>query len=107
VSRLVSAGFKRSLIIQQGSSAPCSCAKSLPDTVATTSFHVGVVEPMLFTLGVAGLWTLLKLGHEHHIDIVSFALTGYSSVLLWRNAVNRCNLAIAPNLSLMYHRNVR
>jgi capsular polysaccharide transport system permease protein len=46
-------------------------------------------------------------GHGHHIDIISFALTGYSSVLLWRNAVNRCNLAIAPNLSLMYHRNVR
>jgi capsular polysaccharide transport system permease protein len=65
------------------------------------------MEPMLFTLGVAGLWTLMKLGHEHHIDIFSFALTGYSSVLLWRNAVNRCNQAIEPNLSLMYHHNVR
>lgn len=65
------------------------------------------MEPMLFTLGVAGLWTLMKLGHQHHVDIIPFALTGYSSVLMWRNAVNRCNLAIAPNLSLMYHRNVR
>jgi capsular polysaccharide transport system permease protein len=65
------------------------------------------MEPMMFTLGVAGLWTLMKLGHQHNIDIISFALTGYSSVLLWRNAVNRCNLAIEPNLSLMYHRNVR
>lgn len=65
------------------------------------------VEPMLFTLGVTALWTLAKFGHGSNIPIVAFALTGYSSVLLWRNMPTRCIGAIGPNLALMYHRHVK
>jgi ABC-2 type transport system permease protein/capsular polysaccharide transport system permease protein len=65
------------------------------------------VEPMLFTLGVTALWTALKAVHGSSIPITAFALTGYSSVLLWRNMPNRCVGAVVPNLALMYHRNVR
>jgi len=65
------------------------------------------VEPMMFTLGVTALWTATKSVHGSNLPIVAFALTGYSSVLLWRNMPSRCIGAIAPNLSLMYHRNVR
>jgi ABC-type polysaccharide/polyol phosphate export permease len=64
-------------------------------------------EPMLFTLGVTALWTLTKLNHASNLPIVAFALTGYSSVLLWRNMPSRCIGSILPNLSLMYHRNVK
>ncbi len=65
------------------------------------------VEPMLFTLGVTALWTLAKMNHSSSLPIVAFAITGYSSVLLWRNMPARCIGAIAPNLSLMYHKNVK
>ena len=65
------------------------------------------VEPMLFTLGVAALWTASKSIHGSDLPIVAFAITGYSSVLLWRNMPGRCIGAISPNLSLLYHRNVR
>ncbi len=65
------------------------------------------VEPMMFTLGVTTLWTLTGMNHGSSLPIVPFAITGYSSVLLWRNMPNRCILAITPNLALMYHRNVR
>jgi ABC-2 type transport system permease protein/capsular polysaccharide transport system permease protein len=65
------------------------------------------VEPMLFTLGVTTLWTLTKAVHGSNLPIVAFALTGYSAVLLWRNMPSRCIGAIEPNLSLMFHRNVR
>jgi len=65
------------------------------------------VEPMTFTLGVAALWTALKAVHGSTLPIVAFAITGYSSVLLWRNMPSRCIRAIEPNLSLLYHRNVR
>lgn len=65
------------------------------------------IEPMLFTLGVTALWTALKAVHGSNIPITAFALTGYSSVLLWRNMPNRCVDSIRPNLALMYHRNVR
>lgn len=65
------------------------------------------VEPMLFTTGVTILWTIAKAAHGSSLPIVAFALTGYSSVLLWRNMPARCIGAVEPNLALMYHRNVR
>ncbi|NJC07840.1 ABC-2 type transport system permease protein/capsular polysaccharide transport system permease protein [Polymorphobacter fuscus] len=65
------------------------------------------VEPMIFTLGVTALWTLSKSVHGSDLPIVAFALTGYSSVLLWRNMPGRCIGALKGNLALMYHRNVK
>ena len=65
------------------------------------------VEPMMFTLGVTALWTFSKATHGSSLPIVAFALTGYSSVLLWRNMPGRCISAIEPNLSLLYHRYVK
>jgi ABC-type polysaccharide/polyol phosphate export permease len=64
-------------------------------------------EPMMFTLGVTALWTMAGATHGSNLPITAFALTGYSSVLVWRNTVSRTTSAIMPNLSLMYHRNVR
>ena len=64
-------------------------------------------EPMLFTVGITALWTATKAVHGSNLPIVAFALTGYSSVLLWRNMPSRCIRALEPNLSLLYHRNVR
>jgi capsular polysaccharide transport system permease protein len=66
-----------------------------------------VGEPMLFTLGVATLWTAAGLHHGSPIPIVAFAVTGYSSVLMWRNSANRSGGAIAQNKPLLFHRNVR
>ena len=65
------------------------------------------VEPMIFTLGVTALWSAAGMTHGSSLPIVAFALTGYSSVLLWRNMPSRCIGAILPNLSLLYHRNVK
>src|SRR6267143_724374 len=65
------------------------------------------VEPMMFTLGVAALWSFAGLSHGSSLPIVAFAITGYSAVLLWRNMPSRCVGAVEPNLALMYHRNVK
>ena len=65
------------------------------------------VEPMMFTLGVTALWTLSGAQHGSSLPIVAFAVTGYSSVLLWRNMPARCIGAVGPNLALMYHRHVK
>jgi ABC-2 type transport system permease protein/capsular polysaccharide transport system permease protein len=64
------------------------------------------VEPMMFTIGVAALWSFSGVSHSG-MPVISFAITGYSAVLLWRNMPSRCSGAIQPNLSLMYHRNVK
>lgn len=64
-------------------------------------------EPMIFTLGVAALWTAAKAVHGQNLSIIGFAITGYSSVLLWRNCANRCAKAVESNLALLFHRNVK
>lgn len=66
-----------------------------------------VGEPMLFTMGVAALWSAAGLNHGSSLPIVPFAITGYSSVLMWRNTVGRCTHAIQHNINLLYHRNVQ
>ncbi|AOL93442.1 ABC transporter permease [Porphyrobacter sp. LM 6] len=65
------------------------------------------VEPMIFTIGVTILWTATKSVHGSDLPISAFALTGYSSVLLWRNMPGRCIGALQNNLALMYHRNIK
>ncbi|MCB5197380.1 ABC transporter permease [Deefgea salmonis] len=65
------------------------------------------LEPMLFTIGVTTLWTLVGATHGSSLPIAGFAVTGYSTILLWRNCTSRSIKAIEVNLSLMYHRNVR
>lgn len=65
------------------------------------------VEPMIFTLGVTALWTATRSLHGSTLPIVPFAVTGYSSVLLWRNMPSRCIGAVDPNRTLLYHRNVK
>jgi ABC-type polysaccharide/polyol phosphate export permease len=64
-------------------------------------------EPMIFTLGIATLWSLGGMNHGSSIPIVAFAVTGYSSVLMWRNSVTRNSSAIEQNRSLLFHRSVR
>ena len=67
-----------------------------------------LVEPIIFTLSVIAVWTYSGgLGHRTNLSVAAFAITGYSSALLWRNPTNRCCLAIQPNLALMYHSNVK
>ena len=66
-----------------------------------------IIEPALFTLAVATLWNTMGLKAGSNLPIIPFAITGYSSVLLWRNTVTHCTNAIHQNLNLLYHRNVR
>jgi len=66
-----------------------------------------VAEPMLFTVGVTTLWTAAGLHHGSPIPIVAFAVTGYSSVLMWRNSASRACSAVLQNRPLLYHRNVQ
>lgn len=65
------------------------------------------LEPMIFTLSITALWSAISLTHGLTLPIVSFALTGYSTILLWRNCASRCTLSIQGNTGLLYHRPVR
>jgi capsular polysaccharide transport system permease protein len=61
-------------------------------------------EPMIFTVSVATLWTAAGLSHAVSVPPVAFAVTGYSSVLMWRNAASHSSMAITHNKALLYHR---
>jgi ABC-type polysaccharide/polyol phosphate export permease len=64
------------------------------------------VEPMLFTAGVLGIWTLYHQSRTP-FPLTAFCISGYGTVLLWRNTIGRCGNAVEPNRALLHHRNVR
>jgi capsular polysaccharide transport system permease protein len=64
------------------------------------------VEPMLFVLVITAIWAATRSVLGSNIPIVAFALTGYSSMLLWRGMPSRCIGALKSNLPLLYHRQV-
>lgn len=65
------------------------------------------IEPMMFTLAVVALWTATGMHKGSGISIVAFGITGYSTIMLWRNMPNRAIGAIGPNTSLLTHRPVQ
>ncbi len=65
------------------------------------------IEPMLFTIVISLIWNITRNTHGFKLPITAFAVTGYSSVLLWRNMVNRCSGALTPNIGLLFHKNVK
>lgn len=64
-------------------------------------------EPMLFTIGVTLMWVAFDQTHGSDLPITAFAVSGYSTVLIWRNMPGRCVAAINPNAALLYHRHVK
>ncbi len=102
-----SPGLGRSLRIQ----ARVIGALLLRELITRFGRHnVGVLwllaEPMLFTLGVTALWSAAGFRGDATMPVATFALTGYSSVLMWRNTVSLCTDALHANINLLYHRNV-
>jgi capsular polysaccharide transport system permease protein len=100
--------LKHSIVIQ------CRVVHALLIRELITRFgreNLGVLwlvgEPMLFTLGVVALWSLGGLHAGSNLPIVAFTVTGYSTILLWRNTTNRCATTIEENKQLLFHRNVR
>jgi ABC-type polysaccharide/polyol phosphate export permease len=64
------------------------------------------IEPMLFSVGITILWTFMGLS-KGAITAAGFALTGYSSLILWRNTVNKMTGAASSNKGLLYHQQVK
>src|SRR2546421_12627538 len=63
-------------------------------------------EPMMFTLGVVIVWSMLRT-HTTRLPVIPFVVTGYSSLLLWRNTIGRSGNAVGPKRSLLHHRNLQ
>lgn len=66
-----------------------------------------LLEPIIFTLGVVLLWSLMHRTSALKVDVAPFAVTGYSCLLLWRTCTFRGIKSIESNLSLLHHRPVK
>ena len=66
-----------------------------------------VAEPLMFTVGIMVLWSLAHISHGGEVDVIPFALTGYSFITLWRHITGRAMHAIRQHANLAYHRHVR
>ena len=64
------------------------------------------VQPMLFTAGITYIWSITKGKLAAPIPVATLALTGYSTMILWRNTTSRCLKALESNNGLLSHRNV-
>lgn len=66
-----------------------------------------MAEPLLLTLGVMGLWTLMRSTHGTGVEVVPFILTGYSLLVVWRNVISRSVHCLRNNAGLLFHLNIR
>ena len=64
------------------------------------------VEPIVFILIIAFVWSEIRGRQFSDIPIIAFAITGYASMLMWRHSVSRTIGAVKSNQSLLYHRQV-
>ncbi len=63
-------------------------------------------EPVLFAVGITILWSHSGMA-KGTMPVAGFAITGYCSLVLWRNMVNRLSGAVPGNIGLLHHRNVQ
>lgn len=66
-----------------------------------------LLEPIIFSVGVVVLWNFVYPLQHFRVEVTPFVVTGYASLLLWRNCSNRGIRSIEPNRSLLHHRSVK
>jgi capsular polysaccharide transport system permease protein len=65
-----------------------------------------VLEPMILTVGVMAVWSMIRPPFEHGVQILSLVLTGYMPLTLWRHITNGSIFLFRRNIGLLYHRNI-
>lgn len=66
-----------------------------------------MVEPLTFAAFVSIIWRFMRGPEEHGVSIVSFVVSGYIPLVLFRSSVSRSVGLFAANASLMYHRQIK
>lgn len=65
-----------------------------------------VIEPMVLTVGVLVVWSILRGGYDHGVRVIELVFTGYMLLTLWRHLSNNMVLLFRRSFSLLYHRKV-
>ncbi len=64
------------------------------------------LEHMMFSVGITILWSFTSMS-KGIIPAAGFALTGYSTIVLWRNTVGRLANTSSANQGLLYHSQIK
>lgn len=65
-----------------------------------------LIEPMLLCVGVLLIWSLIKGTAERGIDLITFVISGYMPLTLWRHVTNSGTFSLRRGASLLYHRHI-
>jgi capsular polysaccharide transport system permease protein len=64
-------------------------------------------EPLIITIGIIVIWTVLGATHGHtNVDVIAFGLSGYTLLTLWRHIINRSVYCFRHSAGLLFHRNI-
>ncbi|WP_228292467.1 ABC transporter permease [Candidatus Thiothrix anitrata] len=66
-----------------------------------------IFEPLFFVSVFVVLAITYRFDNITAVPVVAFAVTGYGSLILWRNMADRSKSAISSNAALMHHKNVK
>lgn len=66
-----------------------------------------VGEPLIFCIGVIGLWAIARPDYEHGVRVGPFVMTGYMALLLLRHQIGYSLNALSANGGLLYHRAIQ
>lgn len=65
-----------------------------------------ILEPTMLTVGVMLIWSVIHQSYIHSVPVITFVLTGYMPLTLWRHLTNPMVCLFRNNASLLYHRPV-
>ncbi len=72
----------------------------------TIGFLWFILEPILLTGGVMLLWTLIRTNAGHGVQLVSFVMTGYIPLTVWRHITNSRVFIFRHRAATFYHRKI-
>jgi capsular polysaccharide transport system permease protein len=65
-----------------------------------------VLEPMILCLGVMTIWSVIKPPYEHGVQVLTFVITGYMPLTLFRHLTNSAVHLLRRGGELLYHRGI-
>ncbi len=67
-------------------------------------FVWAILEPMILVTGVLGVWSVLH-GHDvRGVPVLSFMLTGYMPLTVWRHTTGSMTRVLQGQAQMLYHR---
>ena len=66
-----------------------------------------IVEPLLFAVLVGVVWRFMWGTTKHGLGVMSFVVSGYIPLVLFRQSVSRAAGIFQANAGLMYHRHIK